>query len=392
MIRLGIIGYGLRSSYLISNSFYKIDPNIKIAGIVDQNETAARVRLEERDKADIKFYKSLDEMVRHAKIDGLIIGTRCNTHTKFAIEAAKYDIPLFLEKPVAISMSQALALEKAFKKSRCKVVVSFPLRASILCQFARDIINNSIAEPQHIHAFNFVTYGTVYWEEEYRNYEITGGLFLQKATHDFDYMSFLMGSPIIRVAAMANYGRVFGGNKPAGLVCSKCSEQNTCLESPQNRSRYNPADEKLRKDHPCLFSKDCGSPKTGTNEDCSSTLLEFASGAHGVYSQVFFSRNDAASRGAIVSGYKGTVSFDWYKNELIHVNHHAPLANTSKVSANMNHFGGDDILVKNFLDIINNNALSNTPIQIGIQSVYACLAARESVKNGKFIKVRQVNL
>ena len=390
MIRLGIIGYGLRSAYLISNSFYKIDPDGKVAAIVDQNETAARARLEERDKLEVKFYKSLDEMVRNAKIDGIIIGTRCNTHTKYAIEAAKYDIPLFLEKPVAISMTQATALEKAFKKSRCKVVVSFPLRVSPLCQFAKNIIQDSIKEPQHIHAVNFVTYGTVYWEEEYRNYEITGGLFLQKATHDFDYISFLMGSPIVRVGAMANYGRVFGGNKPGGLVCSKCAEQDICLESPKNRSKYNPADERLRKDHPCLFSKDCGSPKSGTNEDCSSALFEFASGAHGVYSQVFFSRNEAANRGATISGYNGTVSFDWYKNELKHIRHHVPLADTSKVSANMNHFGGDDMLVKNFLDVISCNAESKTPIQIGIQSVYACLAARTSANTGQFVKVRQV--
>jgi len=359
--------------------------------IVDQNEAAARERLDDHDKSEVTFYKSLTEMIRKAKPDGLIIGTRCNTHATLAIEAAKYDIPLFLEKPVAISMSQALALEKAFEKSRCKVVVSFPLRVSPLCQFARNLIEQgNIGEPQHVHAVNYVPYGAVYWEEEYRNYKITQGLFLQKATHDFDYLSYLMGSPIVRVAALANYGRVFGGNKPAGLVCSKCSEQDTCLESPKNRSRYNPADKNLRKDHPCLYSKDCGSPETGTNEDCSSALLEFASGAHGVYSQVFFARNDAASRGAIVSGYNGTISFDWYKNELKHIRHHSPFSDISKASANMNHFGGDDMLVRNFLDILLSNAESKTPIRIGLQSVYACLAAKKSANSGHFVKIRQV--
>jgi len=33
---------------------------------------------------------------------------------------------------------------------------------------------------------------------------------------------------------------------------------------------------------------------------------------------------------------------------------------------------------------------SRTPIEAGIQSVYACLAARESAETGAFVDVRQV--
>ena len=66
------------------------------------------------------------------------------------------------------------------------------------------------------------------------------------------------------------------------------------------------------------------------NEDCSSSLLEFGSGAHGVYSQVFFSRREAASRGAILSGYRGTLDFDWYRNELRVVHHHTPFVERTK--------------------------------------------------------------
>ena len=341
MVRIGVVGYGRRMSLLISGSLRKVEPEVRIVGIVDKDEKRVREQLNDHDCFNMKFYRSLDEMVRKAKLDGLLIGTRCNTHSTLAIKAAKYDIPLFIEKPIAISMQQALSLEKAFEKSPCKVVVSFPLRVSPICKFVRELIGQgAVGQPQHANAVNYVPYGTVYWEQEYRNYKITQGLLLQKATHDFDYLSYLMDSPIVRVATMANYGQVFGGKKRSGLVCSKCSEQDRCLESPKNRSRYNPAEPKLRKDHFCLFSKDCGSPEIGTNEDCSSTLLEFASGAHGVYTQVFFARNDAATRGATISGYDGTISFDWYKNEIKRIRHHSPFSDVSKVSKVASHFGG----------------------------------------------------
>lgn len=388
MIRLGVIGFGGRLSSLVSECFKKEAPEIRVVGVVDPDERGVRSRLAADDKEAV-FYKTLPEMVRKAKLDALAIGTRCNLHTPYAIEAARYDLPLFLEKPVANTMKQALALEKAFVKSKCQVVVSFPLRVSPLCVMTKSLLDEGATRStEHIMAFNYVPYGTVYWEMEYRNFKITQGLFIQKATHDFDYMSFLMGANIVRVAAMANYGRIFGGKKPAGLVCSKCREQRTCLESPENRKRNQSGWH--TGDHLCVFGVDCGSPRTGMNEDCSSALVEFASGTHGVYTQVFYARRDAAARGATVSGYHGTVSFDWYRNEIKRIRHHAPFSDTIKAGEGLSHFGGDVELARNFSDVIRGKAKSCTPIWTGIQSVYTCLAAKQSAETGRFIAVRQV--
>jgi predicted dehydrogenase len=366
----------------------KVAPDIRVVGIVDPDEKGARSRLEECDK-DAVFYKNLKEMAAKGKIDALAIGTRCNLHTPYAMEAAKYDIPLYLEKPVSISMEQALALEKSFENSKCPVVVSFPLRVSPLCTMTRDFIEKgSIGRPEHIAAMNYVNYGTVYWEQEYRNFEITQGLFLQKATHDLDYMMYLMDSPIVRVAAMSSKGRVFGGKKKSGLKCSECEEADTCLESPENRRRNTSGWH--TSDHDCVFSVDCGNPETGTNEDSSSTTIEFASGAHGIYTQVFFSRRDASRRGSVISGYMGTLDFDWYKNDLKHIRHHAPFSDVIKAGEGMSHFGGDDELADDFIGIIKSKRKSRTTIWMGLQSVYACLAAKESAEKGIFVNVRQL--
>ena len=390
MIRLGVVGHGGRISGMIRNVFRKVAPELRVLGIVDPDEKGARARLDDCDQEGVVFYGSLEQMVKKGKLDALAVGTRCNLHATVAAKVAQYDLPLFLEKPVAITMRQATSLERAFENSRCNVVVSFPLRVSPLCVLARQYVEEgAIGNPVHVTALNYVPYGTVYWEAGYRDYGITGGLFLQKATHDLDYLSYLMGEPIVRVSAMQTVGHVFGGNKKANLFCSQCPDQETCLESPQNRQR-NGSGGSLR-DHRCLFGRDCGSAKAGTlNEDCSSALLEFASGAHGVYTQVFYARRDAAMRGATVSGYMGTVQFDWYKNELNRVRHHAPFSATEKAGAGMSHFGGDLELGRDFIDLIRHGKKSRTPIDTGIQSAYACLAARESAQKGRYVRVRQV--
>ena len=389
MIRIGVAGYGGRISGVIDRLLRQVEPDIRVVGIVDPDEAGARSRLADCDQGDVVFYETMDQMVREAKLDALAVGTRCNLHAPYAIEAAKYDLPLFLEKPVAITMAQATALEDAFTDSRCKVVVSFPLRVSPLCVLARQYIEEgAVGEPVHVTALNYVPYATVYWERPYRNYAITGGLFLQKATHDFDYISYLMGEPIVRVAAMGTWGKVYGGTKAAGLHCAICDEQETCLESPQNRIRNGAGGSQV--DHPCLFSVDCGSTETGWNEDCSSALLQFASGAHGIYTQVFYARRDAATRGSAVSGHLGTVSFDWYTNELKRVRHHAPFTATERAGEGASHFGGDTELAHDFVGLIKGAAQSRTPIETGLASVYACLAARESALTGSYVEVRQV--
>lgn len=366
-----------------------LDPEVRVAGIVDPDESGVRGRLAACDQKDVVFYESVDAMVGEAGLDALAVGTRCNLHAPYAVQAAKWDLPLYLEKPVAISMEQALALERAFEHSRCQVVVSFPLRVSPLCVLARKYVEEgAVGTPVHVTAVNYVPYGTCYWEDGYRNFEITQGLFLQKATHDLDYLMYLMDSPIVRVAAMASWGRVFGGTKEAGLVCSACDEQETCLESPRNRRRNQTSGGRV--DHPCVYSVDCGSPQSGTNEDCSSALVEFESGAHGVYAQVFYSRRDAAARGATVSGYMGTVGFDWYTNELRRVRHHAPFTATERATGDASHFGGDLELGSDFLGLIKGSAVSRTPIQTGLRSVYTCLAAKESAQTGQFVEPRQV--
>ena len=72
--------------------------------------------------------------------------------------------------------------------------------------------------------------------------------------------------------------------------------------------------------------------------------------------------------------------------------HHAPFSAVERAGGDASHFGGDDQLARNFLDVIAGKAPSRTPIASGIQSVYACLAAKESAEKDRFVKVRQLGL
>lgn len=178
-MKLGVIGYGSRIHGVIEQNIRKLVPEARVAGIVDPDEGGVRQRLADCDRDSAVFYETLDDLVHEARPDALLIGTRCNLHTPYAVEAARYDLPLYLEKPVATSMEQAAALEEAFQNSRCPVVVSFPLRVSPLCELAREkLVSGAVGRPEHVLAINYVPYGTVYFDSAYRDYAVNQGQFL----------------------------------------------------------------------------------------------------------------------------------------------------------------------------------------------------------------------
>ncbi|MCF7689454.1 MAG: Gfo/Idh/MocA family oxidoreductase [Cephaloticoccus sp.] len=363
MIKLGVIGLGRRISGLIK-SLTQLDPEFHVTGVVDPDESGARERLPEADRTTARFYPSLPALIRRGRPDALLIGTRCNLHARYAAAAATAGLPLFLEKPIATSLRQVRVLEHAWRDARAEVVVSFPLRVSHLCVEAKRRLDaGAVGRVEHLLGVNYVPYGKVYFEGWYRDYRITQGLFLQKATHDFDYLALLAGAPIVRVAAMMARGRVHRDSslEPAGG------------------------------DPEAAYYPHIGTPETGMNEDSSSALLEFANGAKGVYTQVFYTRNSAATRGATISGLKGTLRFDWYGNDLRVVPHAEDTQpEIYRPAAGLEHFGGDAVLLANFRDVVRGKASSVSPLRAGLQSVHACLAAKRSAETGRFVDVPQI--
>jgi predicted dehydrogenase len=133
----------------------------------------------------------------------------------------------------------------------------------------------------------------------------------------------------------------------------------------------------------CSYAKDTG------NEDSGSAILRYEGGMHAVYTQNFFARKEAAKRGAIISGYEGTIEFDWYKDEIKVYKHHIPVTKTYKYDSKvMSHFGGDSVLTYNFINVMRKSAQSVSPLDAGLLSALMCLKAKESAINEEFVEIK----
>ena len=379
MLNLGVIGFGRRIGTIVKLLTDSGSVQLKAVADIDLDGAKERVCKKLGDISQVKYYDDAKKMLENEKLDGVCIGTRCATHTEYAVLCAKYDIPFFLEKPVCINYEDLNRL-KTLLHMNDRIVVSFPLRMSFLLQKVKEIIDSDkIGKIEHIQAYNNVVYGRGYFHKWYRDESITGGLWLQKATHDFDYINYLLGgNKPVRICAMKSK-QIFKGNEPAGQLCANCKKKESCTESPENVLKLSDG---FEIGPYCCFAKDTG------NEDSGSAIIEYESGMHAVYSQDFIVRGDAGKRGARLIGYKGTVEFDWVSNKILLFRHLEPVCEEySFKECAGTHFGGDAELAKNFIDVMNRIDVSKSTLEEGILSAKMCLDAKTSSTEHVFVNI-----
>ena len=245
-----------------------------------------------------------------------------------------------------------------------------------MTECVKNIIESGrIGKIEHVQAHNNVNYGRGYYHKWYRDENETGGLFLQKATHDFDYINYLLGdNKPIKICAMKSK-QVFKGDMPAGLRCKDCDKKYTCPEGVNNINTVS-GDPYEIKDY-CCFATDTG------NEDSSSALIMYETGMHVAYSQNFLARRGAGKRGARLIGYDATLAFDFYSGEIKIHYHNEHRVETHNLGTDGTHFGGDGILMNNFADVVRGCDVSHSDLKSGILSAKMCIMAKKSAQTDK---------
>ncbi len=377
MLRVGIIGYGVRMKTVVTELLHT--GKIEIVAVADSNIENAKASAAANGVASCRFYTDPVEMLDKESLDGVCIGTRCSSHTAYALLAASRGLPMFLEKPVCTTYEDLERL-KGILYHNDKTIVSFPLRLTSVVSYVKDIIDSGrIGRVEHVQAYNNVYYGRGYYHKWYRDENETGGMFLQKATHDFDYINYILKDVYPETVCAMKSKQIFKGDKAPGLMCKDCAESDTCPESPKNVSQLGDG---------CIIGEYCCFAKDTGNEDSGSAIVRYNSGMHVAYSQNFVVRASAGKRGARFIGYLGTLEFDFQTGVVTVYHHRSYVTETHQISAaSSTHFGGDAKLAENFVGVMEGKEVSHSNLKEGILSAEMCLAARLSSETDKFIPI-----
>lgn len=179
------------------------------------------------------------------------------------------------------------------------------------------------------------------------------------------------------VAAMASQS-VFGGNEPEAKLCAECDKQLTCMESPFMQKNF--ANDTAHGEF-CAYAKDV------STYDSASILVQYESGRHANYIENHLARKKAGGRGGRITGYAGTVDFNWYDSTITVYRHHNSTVEKHQLDNSGGHLGGDAILMYDFVKMM--HGINDTAVGMdrGMVTNLMAMAAHKSLDEKCFAPV-----
>jgi predicted dehydrogenase len=243
--RYAIVGVSGRSKAFTDRILNEYSKTTEIVALLDINH--ARIdSFNEDHELTLPGYNEteFDKMVTETKPDAVIISTTDSTHHTFIIAAMEHNIDANCEKPMTTDAEKTRAILAAEKKSRANIIVTFNYRYTPITTKIKELmLDGAIGRPTQVD-FNYYLdtfHGASYFKRWNRYEEISGSLLITKACHHFDLANWILGQQPVEVFAFGalNYYGTDGTENPQKIDGRRCS---TCDEKCQYYLRHSTGD------------------------------------------------------------------------------------------------------------------------------------------------------
>lgn len=369
--------------------------------------------------AENRFYDP-QKFFEKKRADVLVLATQDRDHVWMCVRAFELGYDVLLEKPISPVREELYELLAAHKKYGGKVAVCHVLRYAPAYLKVKELLDSgAIGRLVRIESIERVAY----WHQahsfvrgNWRNDQGTSPMIMQKCCHDLDLMQYYVGARCGTVYSDGDLTFFNRANQPEDAAdrCGECKYKNTCVYSaerlyvgrwkelgePADRWPFNVVEpnvplteEKIRRAYEagqygrCVFACDNNVVDNQSVSMCfengvkaTLTMTAFTSEGgrvmtfHGTLGEILF--NDAHSVTLARFGEKPQM---WTTEELLK----AAAADT------FGHGGGDMVLVKAFYEMLEGKTVTGTTLEASVESHLMALAAEESRKTGKVIRVHE---
>lgn len=140
-LRIGIIGTGgIANSHIQS---YKKQPDVEIVAGADLIPGKA-AEFFKRHEVEALAFEDYKKMIDTVKMDAVSVCTYNRTHAECTIYALEHGLDVLLEKPMTVTLDEAVAICKAEKKSGRIVSVGFQPRLDANMQMIKKIVQSGV--------------------------------------------------------------------------------------------------------------------------------------------------------------------------------------------------------------------------------------------------------
>ncbi len=201
-LRVAMIGIGARAGL---GRHVTSGGGVVVAAVDPDPATAQLAR--EYFGDDVAMHPTVEALLAaHPDLDAAIVASPDDTHHAVTSALLEAGVAAYVEKPLAISTSDADDLLETAFRTRARLYVGHNMRHMPVVRQMRDIIaRGEIGEVRAVWCRHFVgAGGDFYFKDWHADRSRSTGLLLQKGAHDIDVIHWLAGASTREVVAMGD--------------------------------------------------------------------------------------------------------------------------------------------------------------------------------------------
>jgi predicted dehydrogenase len=203
-------------------------PDAKVVALCDRLPGKCAWMAQEYRLGDVPAFGSVTELLKRVECDAVMVMTADAHHAEVVVPALRAGKFVFCEKPLETTIAKCRRIVAADAAAGGKTFIGLNLRyAPVYATLKQRILAGDVGRVLTIQADEFYDGGRTYFRRWNRWRKEGGGLWITKASHDFDIITWLAGARPLSVSAMA--ARSYYVPKPeAGMQCRACAIAENC--------------------------------------------------------------------------------------------------------------------------------------------------------------------
>jgi len=386
-VRLGIIGSGGRGIGAIAiNVLPQLQDKVELVALCDTN----RKRLKAADElvgGGNRLYGDYRDLLADDDMNVVLITTPDSTHEEIAVSAFEAGKHVFCEKPLATTVQGCDSILAAAEKSGKVLEVGFVLRYAPIFRKINELIHaGEIGRPVFIRTADFYVGGRGYFNRWHRLRRNSGGLFVHKGCHMFDFINWTLQSRPVRVSATGSVD-VFVKNRHRGGRCSACDYE--CSERLNRQSPiarkllYEPSQDDETPRDICIYNSEKDVFDNGF------AIVEYENGARAEFGMCFFPAKSRKTFHAV--GDEGELLADTSQNRIEIIKRFSKEVIEYALPAfEGGHYGGDLIQVRDFIEAVGRNQPALASGEAGRLSTAVGVAAELAARENRIVEIREL--
>ncbi|XOV84581.1 MAG: Gfo/Idh/MocA family protein [bacterium] len=197
ILKFGFIGCGIMGQEHIRNTV--LEGRAAVTGLYDPSARSlehARRLVPESQQPALQIYDSLHAACNDPHTDALIIATPNYTHLEVIAAAAGSGKAVFLEKPIATNLTDALAIKSLAQEHKLNLHIGLQYRfKSIYAEAIREVF--TLHAVGRVHQVNLAEHRFPFLDKvgQWNKFNhLSGGTLIEKCCHYFDLMNLFAGA------------------------------------------------------------------------------------------------------------------------------------------------------------------------------------------------------